>query len=135
MSQKYVTRVNTFIEPYLEKNGFYLIRSEFVEEEHNWYLRLYIDLTEEEAGKRAAALEEERKTLEETRELSDAEVVAEALGETDENAEDEIPEPAVNINDCAKVSRYLSKWLDKEDFISEAYTLEVCSRGFLPQES
>ena len=28
------------------------------------------------------------------------------------------------------VSRRLSKWLDKEDFIAEEYILEVCSLGF-----
>ena len=39
--------------------------------------------------------------------------------------------PGVSINDCVKVSRYLSKWLDKADFIKEAYTMEVCSKGFL----
>ena len=39
--------------------------------------------------------------------------------------------PGVSINDCVKVSRYLSKWLDKEDFIKEMYTMEVCSKGFL----
>ena len=40
----------------------------------------------------------------------------------------------IRINDCAQVSRRLSKWLDKEDFIKEAYMLEVCSRGFLKDE-
>ena len=48
MSQKYVDRVNAFIGPYLKKNGYSLILSEFTEEDHNWFLRLYIDLTEEE---------------------------------------------------------------------------------------
>ncbi len=37
----------------------------------------------------------------------------------------------VSINDCTMVSRIVSKKLDKEDFIDEAYTLEVCSKGFL----
>ncbi len=35
----------------------------------------------------------------------------------------------VNINDCEKVSRALSEALDKEDFIPEAYILEVSSPG------
>ena len=51
-----------------------------------------------------------------------------------QQAEDEEEEefiPGVSINDCVKVSRYLSKWLDKADFIKEAYTMEVCSKGFL----
>lgn len=36
----------------------------------------------------------------------------------------------MTVNDCARVSRPLSKWLDKEDFIAEEYMLEVCSLGF-----
>lgn len=36
----------------------------------------------------------------------------------------------MTVNDCAAVSRRLSKWLDKEDFIDEEYMLEVCSLGF-----
>lgn len=35
----------------------------------------------------------------------------------------------VNINDCENVSRALSDALDKEDFIEEAYILEVSSPG------
>ena len=35
----------------------------------------------------------------------------------------------VNIEDCEKVSRALSDELDKEDFIPEAYILEVSSPG------
>jgi len=35
----------------------------------------------------------------------------------------------VNINDCETVSRALSDALDKEDFIEEAYILEVSSPG------
>ena len=49
----------------------------------------------------------------------------------DEEDGEERHEPGIGINDCAKVSRYLSTWLDKTDFISETYTLEVCSKGFL----
>ena len=130
MSPKYVARVNAFIEPYLSKHGFSLIRTDFTEEDHNWYLRLYIDLTEEEAEARAAAAEEERKAAKEEALPTPGEEVAELLGE--EAGSEEVPAvPGVGINDCAKVSRYLSKWLDKEDFIQEAYTLEVCSKGFL----
>ena len=39
-------------------------------------------------------------------------------------------EEDMTVNDCAMVSRRLSKWLDKEDFIAEEYILEVCSLGF-----
>ena len=38
-------------------------------------------------------------------------------------------EGGVNINDCEAVSRRLSDLLDKEDFIAEAYILEVSSPG------
>ncbi|MCD8157536.1 MAG: ribosome maturation factor RimP [Clostridiales bacterium] len=38
-------------------------------------------------------------------------------------------EGGVGINDCEKVSRELEAILDKEDFIEEAYTLEVSSPG------
>ena len=37
----------------------------------------------------------------------------------------------ISINDCALVSRVMSKKMDREDFIEEAYTMEVCSPGFL----
>lgn len=41
-----------------------------------------------------------------------------------------IDKPAgVNIEDCEKVSRALSDALDKEDFIEDAYILEVSSPG------
>ena len=39
-------------------------------------------------------------------------------------------EADMTVNDCAMVSRRLSKWLDQEDFIEEEYILEVCSLGF-----
>ena len=35
-------------------------------------------------------------------------------------------EEDMTVNDCAMVSRRLSKWLDQEDFIEEEYILEVC---------
>lgn len=111
----YTGRVNRFISPFLEKNGYTLIGTEFVNEDGNWYLRLYIDLTEEELAKR-------QQELEQADEDTDDEAAAD---------DDEAVVPGVSINDCVKVSRYLSKWLDKEDFIKEAYTMEVCSRGFL----
>ncbi len=38
-------------------------------------------------------------------------------------------EEGVNITDCEKVSRALSDALDKEDFIPDAYILEVSSPG------
>lgn len=38
-------------------------------------------------------------------------------------------EGGVTLDDCAKVSRYLSRALDLEDIISHGYTLEVSSPG------
>lgn len=38
-------------------------------------------------------------------------------------------EGGVTIDDCVNISRALSDKLDREDFISEAYTLEVTSLG------
>ncbi len=93
---RYVERVNGYLDTFIEKEGYKVLRTEFVLEDGNHYLRVYIDLLD--------------------------------------GADSEGEEHAVGINDCAKVSRRLSKWLDKEDFISEAYTLEVCSKGFLKEE-
>lgn len=38
-------------------------------------------------------------------------------------------EGGIAINDCEVISRILSDWLDKEDFISDSYILEVSSPG------
>lgn len=38
-------------------------------------------------------------------------------------------EGGIAIDDCVEISRLLNEWLDKEDFIPEAYTLEVSSPG------
>lgn len=38
-------------------------------------------------------------------------------------------EGGISVDDCETVSRHLSDWLDKEDFISESYILEVSSPG------
>ena len=39
----------------------------------------------------------------------------------------------IGINDCALVSRIVSKKLDKDDFIDDEYTLEICSKGFMEE--
>ena len=46
----------------------------------------------------------------------------------------EKPGGEVSINDCTMVSRIVSKKLDREDFIDDAYTMEICSPGFLEQQ-
>jgi ribosome maturation factor rimP len=38
-------------------------------------------------------------------------------------------EGGISIDDCVEISRNISDWLDKEDFISEEYILEVSSPG------
>ena len=38
-------------------------------------------------------------------------------------------EGGISVDDCEDVSRRLSDWLDKEDFIEESYILEVSSPG------
>ena len=38
-------------------------------------------------------------------------------------------EGGIAINDCEMVSRRLSDWLDREDFIEDSYVLEVSSPG------
>lgn len=35
----------------------------------------------------------------------------------------------IGIEDCAEISRAVSAWLDREDFIPEEYILEVSSPG------
>ena len=124
--EKYLKKVDAFITPYLEKQGFVLLKSEFVSESGLWYLRIYIDLTDEEREKRAAMPAQSELTQEESDNMLIRETTYEGLSESEQP-----PSPEIGINDCAAVSRYLSKWLDKEDFIREAYTLEVCSKGFL----
>ena len=158
MKSNYIEKVNGFIVPYLAKNGYELIKTEFVTEDNNNFLRLYIDLTKTELAKRKAKQEAEagnaeaasadnaEKASAETgtvsaaaNEVRQSEPSGIITGGTSSDAADtsaadtneETITPGVSINDCVKVSRYLSKWLDKEDFIKEMYTMEVCSRGFL----
>lgn len=155
--EKYTKRVSEYLNSFLSDEGYRLLKTEFVEEEHNYYLRAYIDLTEAEYEKRLQKLREAKQqevsagaeaAEEQNSKTADAEVEngnCENGGESAQPAETETAEeaalqteeelPGVAIEDCVKVSRRLSKWLDKEDFIKEIYTLEVCSRGFLREEA
>ena len=126
----YTARVDRWLSGWLPKEGFRLISSEFVNESGNCFLRAYIDLTEEEYEKRLAQMKEEEAAAKAPEEGEDAENSARAPEEEAAGPEEELL-PGIGINDCVKVSRKLSAWLDKEDFIKEAYTLEVCSKGFL----
>ncbi|MBQ9607793.1 MAG: ribosome assembly cofactor RimP [Lachnospiraceae bacterium] len=82
-------RFEKLLFPVLEKNEYGLIKTEYVTESGNWFLRGYI--VRNDGGD-------------------------------------------LGINDCALVSRIVSKKLDKEDFIDDEYTLEICSKGFLEKE-
>lgn len=143
--KNYVGRVNTFLDSWLEKDGYKRLLTEFVEEDHNYYLRVYIDFADavkesaeessiEHAGENALTESEAKEGSAQKDEMPAADVLA------DEETAEKLEEAqqgdlhTIGINDCANVSRRLSKWLDQQDFIEEAYTLEVCSRGFLPGE-
>ena len=146
-----------YLETFLEKEGFLLLKTEYVTEDGVNYLRAYLDLTDTEKAGRKEALrkqaEEEESTGEEIagekdpgvpeiREAGDgpAQTGRKADGAPDEDLPEAggvSQEPGIGINDCARVSRRLSKWLDREDFIPDEYILEVCSKGYLntPEEN
>lgn len=123
-NSEYAAKTAEFINSFIGKEGYVLLKTEFVTEDGLRYLRAYIDLTEEERNRRAEEIARKKAEKE-----SD-----EAEEQPEGGPEDEIPAPEISINDCAAVSRRVSKWLDKEDFIEEEYTLEVCSRGYLKEE-
>ena len=75
------------VKPVTDEYGFSLIKTEYVKENGNYYLRAYID-----------------------------------------------KEGGITIDDCVMVSRRVSKLLDKEDYIKEAYTMEISSPGFMAEE-
>ena len=117
MAKKKITDIIEEISAdFLAQNGLELYNSEFVKEGRDWFLRVYIDKTQEaqEAAKTAiAAASEHAAETEET-----------------ENA-DEAPLPSlyVSTDDCEKVSRFLSAELDRIDPIEQNYYLEVSSPG------
>ncbi len=78
-------RFGGLLKPILDENGLSLLKTEYVKESGNYYLRGFIDKEDGE----------------------------------------------VSIDDCTLVSRIVSKKLDQADFIPEAYTMEICSPGFL----
>ncbi len=80
-------RFAELIKPVTDENGFTLIRTEYVKENGNYYLRAFID-----------------------------------------------KEGGITIDDCVLVSRRVSKILDKEDYIKDAYTMEISSPGFMTEE-
>ncbi|MCR5527275.1 MAG: hypothetical protein K6F39_07840 [Lachnospiraceae bacterium] len=74
------------IKPVVDEYGFELIRTEYVKENGNYFLRAYIDKPE-----------------------------------------------GITIDDCVLVSRRASKLLDREDYIEDAYTMEISSPGFMEE--
>ena len=119
MAKKKITDIIEEISAeFLAQNGLELYNSEFVKEGRDWFLRVYIDKTQEaqEAAKTAIAAASER-----------AAEAAESGGE----AADEAPLPAIYVStdDCEKVSRFLSAELDRIDPIEQNYYLEVSSPG------
>ena len=117
MAKKKITDIIEEISAdFLAQNGLELYNSEFVKEGRDWFLRVYIDKTQEaqEAAKTAIAAPSERAA-----ETEETETV------------DEAPLPAIYVStdDCEKVSRFLSAELDRIDPIEQNYYLEVSSPG------
>ena len=117
MAKKKITDIIEEISAdFLAQNGLELYNSEFVKEGRDWFLRVYIDKTQEaqEAAKTAIA------------------AASEHAAETEETeTADEAPLPSlyVSTDDCEKVSRFLSAELDRIDPIEQNYYLEVSSPG------
>jgi len=120
-----------YLSTFLEKEGFVLLKTEYVKEDGINYLRAYIDLTETEREKRKLKAEEEKASEEKEQSTKKSEDDSTEEEQEEGVFSEEDHEPGIGINDCALVSRRLSKWLDKEDFIPEEYMLEVCSKGYL----
>ncbi|MDO4489423.1 MAG: hypothetical protein Q4B67_10110, partial [Eubacteriales bacterium] len=55
-AREYERKTAEYLKTYIGKSGLTLIKTEFVKEDGNWYLRAYIDLTDEERAKRKAAM-------------------------------------------------------------------------------
>ena len=91
-AEQYVQRTQELLEQIKTKNKlrFTVLKVEFVEEDNNYYLRVYCD-NDREGG--------------------------------------------IGAEDLAQITRPLNKLLDKADFIPQAYTLEVCSPGYLDEYS
>ena len=86
--QQYVKRTQELLEQVKVRNRleFTVLKVEFVQEDGNYYLRVYCD-NDREGG--------------------------------------------IGAEDLAQITRPLNKLLDKADFIPMAYTLEVCSPGYM----
>lgn len=122
MAKKKITDlIEEITADFLAENGLELYNAEFVKEGRDWFLRVYIDKSEEAEAEAIAAIEA-------------AQAKGEASEETaaDTDSSDEIPTlPSryVSTDDCEKVSRFISAELDRLDPIEQNYYLEVSSPG------
>ena len=120
MAKKKITDIIEEISAdFLAQNGLELYNSEFVKEGRDWFLRVYIDKTQEaqEAAKAQIAAAEAAEAVEAGQKRA-------AETEAAETA-DEAPLPAIYVStdDCEKVSRFLSAELDRIDPIEQNYYL------------
>ena len=137
MAKKKITDIIEEISAdFLTQNGLELYNSEFVKEGRDWFLRVYIDKTQEaqEAAKaQIAAAEAAKAEAERAAEAAEAVEAGQMRAAETEETEtaDEAPLPAIYVStdDCEKVSRFLSAELDRIDPIEQNYYLEVSSPG------
>ena len=108
-------RLIALIEPLLERLGYELVELEYVPNQGNALLRIYIDRVAANGGEAGDREEESTVTLNEADQVEDG-------GET-------LRESGIGIEDCERVSREVSALLDVDDPIPSAYTLEVSSPG------
>lgn len=121
MAKKKITElIEEITADFLAENGLELYNAEFVKEGRDWFLRVYIDKTEEAEAAALAAIEA-AKTAEETQ--------AEGTQADDADENQLLPSQYVSTDDCEKVSRFLSAELDRLDPIEQNYYLEVSSPG------
>jgi len=126
MAKKKITDIIEEISAdFLAENGLELYNSEFVKEGRDWFLRVYIDKTQEaqeEAKAQIAAAEAAK---------AEAKCAAAEAAESEEETEGgaQLPSLYVSTDDCEKVSRFLSAELDRLDPIEQNYYLEVSSPG------
>lgn len=121
MAKKKITElIEEITANFLAENGLELYNAEFVKEGRDWFLRVYIDKTEEAEAAALAAIAA-AKTAEETQ--------AEGTQADDADENQLLPSQYVSTDDCEKVSRFLSAELDRLDPIEQNYYLEVSSPG------
>lgn len=118
--KKIIDLVEEITADFLAENGLELYNAEFIKEGRDWFLRVYIDKTEEAEAAALAAIKAAKT----------AERIQEEGADADEADENQLlPSQYVSTDDCEKVSRFLSAELDRLDPIEQNYYLEVSSPG------